>query len=124
MRVRILIVDDERGIADSLREILNNSGYEARSVYSAQEALEIVPGFRPNLVISDVVMPGKTGVELASELRTWSPKLPVMLLSGNAATEELLAAYRDRLGRVLVLAKPFAPRELLRVIREVTAKAA
>lgn len=124
MQVRVLIVDDERGIADTLREILNGSGYEARAAYSAQEALAILPGFHPNLVISDVVMPGKTGVELAFELHTSSPHLPVVLLSGNAATDELLAAYRGRLGRLLVLAKPFAPRELLRVVAKLTRKAA
>lgn len=124
MPVRVLIVDDERRIADSLCEILNRSGYEARAVYSAHEALQILAVFHPDLVISDVIMPGKTGVELASELRSSAPKLPVMLLSGNAGTEELLASYRDRLGRILVLAKPFAPRELLRVIAEFTARAA
>lgn len=124
MAIRVLIVDDERGIADSLREILNTSGYEARAVYTADDALGAIPEFRPDLVISDVIMPSKTGVELASELRTCSPQLPVMLLSGNAATEELLTAYRGRLGYVLVLAKPFAPRELLRVIADLTGRAA
>lgn len=124
MAARILVVDDERGIADSLHAILEYSGYESKAVYNASEALEVLRTFRPHLVLTDVVMPGMSGVEFASELRQMYPDVFVILLSGNAGTEELLTQAGDSLEPTLILAKPYSPRELLRVIRELTSAAA
>lgn len=75
--------------------------------YSALEALLAVPSFCPQLIIADVIMPEKTGIDLASELRTSVPELPIILLSGNAGTEELLRQSGMQHDGVLVLAKPF-----------------
>ena len=117
---RVLVVDDDRGIADSLQTILAIAGYDCIATYSASEAIRLVSTFMPHLVISDVVMPGMTGIDLASTLRGSNPSLPVILLSGNAATEELLVQAGEGLGSVLVLAKPYSPRKLLRIVAEIT----
>jgi DNA-binding response OmpR family regulator len=114
--MRILVVDDERGIADSVRGILTMHGYESVAMYSAQEALDSIREFNPHLVISDVVMPNMNGIELLSALRAKHPEIPVILISGNAATEQLLAEAGEAVTSVKLLAKPFSPRELLRVI--------
>ena len=62
---RILIVDDERVIADSLAAIFENQGYAARAAYSAEQALEIVAQWSPRLAILDVILPGMSGIDLA-----------------------------------------------------------
>ena len=117
--MRILVVDDERGIADSVRGILTMHGYESVSMYSALEALDSIAEFNPHLVISDVVMPNMNGIELMGALRAKHPEISVILISGNAATEQLLAEAGETVGPVKILAKPFAPRELLRLIQTI-----
>jgi CheY-like chemotaxis protein len=120
---RILVVDDDRPIADSLCTILRSAGHEPLAAYSALEAVQQIPSFQPQLVIVDVIMPGKTGIDLASELRASLPDIliNIILLSGNAGTEELLRQAGVQLEGVLVLAKPFPPRQLLRIIDDLTA---
>jgi CheY-like chemotaxis protein len=117
---RILVVDDERGIADSLKTILTIAGYDCTAAYSAIEAMQLLTSFQPHLVITDVIMPGMTGVDLASELRNTHPGLPVILLSGNAATQELLTRAGETVGPVLLLPKPYSPRELLGLVSRLT----
>jgi DNA-binding response OmpR family regulator len=116
--MRILVVDDERGIADSVRAILMMHGYESVAMYSATEALECIPGFQPHLIISDVVMPKMNGIELLSRVRNLYPATLIILISGNTATEQLVAEAGDLLKSTKILAKPFSPRELLRLIGE------
>lgn len=124
MPARILVVDDDRPIADSLCTILQSAGHQPLAAYSAVEAVLQIPRFRPQLIIADVIMPGRSGIDLASELRTTLPEVPVILLSGNAGTEELLRQVGVPLDGVLVLAKPIPPRELLRIIDDMTASLA
>jgi CheY-like chemotaxis protein len=59
---KVLVADDERAIADTLAAILNRSGYETRAVYSGESAIEVASCFRPNMLITDVVMPGTVDV--------------------------------------------------------------
>ncbi len=109
----ILVVDDERGIADTMAAIFRLAGYRSLAVYSADEALAALPAADPALIIADVVMPGMDGVEFAMRARTLRPATAVVLISGNAATLELVDDAR-RLGHHFeLLAKPVPPRELL-----------
>jgi DNA-binding response OmpR family regulator len=124
LKRRILIVDDEPGITKSLSAILTISGYECLAASSATEARQLLANFNPDLIISDVIMPGMSGVELAAELCTSHPALPVILLSGNAATQELLTRAGGSIGPAIVLPKPYSPRELLRLVHELTGMAA
>jgi two-component system phosphate regulon response regulator OmpR len=121
---KILVVDDDRHIADSLRAILKSAGYNAVCTYAATDALHQIPDFQPELIIADVVMPGKTGVELAVEVLRRKPHIPIILLSGNAGTEELLRQAGVELEGVLVLAKPFPPRDLIRIVDDLMRSAA
>jgi DNA-binding response OmpR family regulator len=113
MAKRIFVVDDEKCIADSLVTILRNSGYEATAFYNAQSALEQVESFSPELVISDVLMPGMNGVEMANLIRERHPTCKVLLFSGQAATADLLEGIRSRGYDFELLAKPVHPTELL-----------
>lgn len=124
MPARILVVDDSRAIADTVCTILRSAGHEATAAYSAVDAMLQVSKSKPQIVIADVIMPDRTGIDLAAELRSTVPEIPIILLSGNAGTEELLKVAGVTLDGVLVLAKPLPPRDLLRIVGELSAKLA
>jgi len=109
----ILIVDDESVIADTLAMILNQSGYSCIAVYDAASALEVVRVTPPQLLISDVVMPGLNGIDLGVEVRGLVPDCRVLLFSGQAATVDLLGDPKYAVHNFVLLNKPVHPRELL-----------
>jgi len=113
MAKRIFVVDDEKCIADTLVVILRNSGFEATAFYNAQTVLEQVELLCPELVISDVMMPGMNGVEMAVLIRDRHPACKILLFSGQAATAELLEGVRRRGYDFELLGKPVHPKELL-----------
>jgi DNA-binding NtrC family response regulator len=112
-RHRVLIVDDERTIADTLAIIFSQSGYDTRAAYSAEEALEIVAQWPPDLAILDVVLPKMHGIDLAVLLTTQLPKCQTVLFSGQALTAELLAEAAKKGYTFAILAKPVHPNVIL-----------
>jgi CheY-like chemotaxis protein len=116
---RILVVDDEECIADTLALILRSSGYEAGSVHDGRSALRECERWMPDLVISDVVMPELNGIDLAIAIRERYPACKILLISGLAASQEL-AEQAFRKGHSFeILAKPIRPIELLAKIKTV-----
>lgn len=111
MARRVFIVDDETSIADTLAAILRKSGYEATAFYNAQSALAQLEAYCPELVITDVVMPGMSGVEMAVLIRERQPKCKVWLFSGQASNTEVLE--QAQIHDFELLTKPLHPRELL-----------
>ena len=114
----VLVVDDERVIADTLSLILSKSGYNVLTAYDGKAALEIARSVPPALLITDVVMPGMTGIELAIMLVEVIPDCKVLLFSGQAATVDLLAAARDMGYEFTILTKPVHPTDMLRRVKE------
>jgi DNA-binding NtrC family response regulator len=114
----VLIVDDERVIADTLSIILSKSGFSTMIAYDAESALELARTTPPELLISDVVMPGMTGVELAIILTETIPGCKVLLFSGQAATVDLLEKARNAGHNFTALTKPVHPTDMLRRISE------
>lgn len=112
-RPKVLIADDERVIADTLAAILNQGGFEARAVYSSVKALEIAPAFKPDLLISDVIMSEMNGIEAAVRIKAILPDIRVFLLSGQTATAELLERANAAGYGFGVLTKPLHPRDLI-----------
>jgi CheY-like chemotaxis protein len=112
---RVLIVDDEHVVADTLAAIFSSSGYQARAAYSAEEALHLIPVWMPELAIVDVYLPKMNGIELAILLRAQYPKCRLSLFSGQAGTSELIAAAEAGGYCFEVLAKPIPPAEMLRI---------
>jgi CheY-like chemotaxis protein len=115
---RVLIADDEKVIADTLAMILNQSGFEALPVYSCVKALEVAPSFRPDILISDVIMSELNGIEAAVRIKALLPDIHVFLLSGQTATADLLEKENAANYRFEVLAKPVPPRELIGKLRQ------
>lgn len=114
---RILVVDDETLIADTIVQILNRNGFVAECAYSGAEAIEIATRCCPELVLSDVMMPQVDGVEAAIEIRRACPDTRIVLFSGQAATMEILARARDRGHDFELLPKPIHPTQLIKHLK-------
>jgi CheY-like chemotaxis protein len=110
---RVFVVDDEHVIASSLAAILKLHGYSATSFTSPLEALAAARLKAPDLLISDVAMPGISGIELAIQMRAQYPTCKVLLFSGQATTVDLLEDARARGHDFDLLLKPVPPTELL-----------
>jgi putative two-component system response regulator len=107
---RILVIDDEPVIRDLMLEILEEAGYEASGAPTAEHALRLIDAAQPDLVVSDVIMPGLSGLELLEEVRTRRPSTPVVLVTG-AGTYATLTEALTRGAAGLVM-KPFSHAEL------------
>jgi CheY-like chemotaxis protein len=114
---KVLVVDDERVIADTLSMILNQSGFEARAVYSGEGALELAATFAPDMLISDVIMADLNGIDAAIRMRALLPRIKILLFSGQAATADLLEKARAQGYEFEILAKPVHPQDLLTKLR-------
>ena len=110
---RILIVDDEKSIANTLAMVFKIKGYDAIAAYSAEEAIEAVENFEPDIVLSDVIMGKMTGVDLAIYLSRARPDCKVILFSGQAATANLLDEAHRKGHDFRLLAKPIHPEKLI-----------
>ena len=113
--MRILVVDDEPAVRNLTVEILRRSGYEPHGVATARHALDLLERESFDLVVSDVVMPEMTGVELLYELRHRRPDLPVILMTGGSEEPERTTKAVE-LGAASLLYKPFSHDELTRVV--------
>jgi DNA-binding response OmpR family regulator len=114
----VLVVDDESAIADTLAQILTMSGYAAMPVYDGEEALETALVMPPELLITDVMLPGMSGIELAITIRRIFPDCRVLLFSGQAATTDLLTSAKRAGHDFTLLSKPVYPTDLLRRVSE------
>jgi CheY-like chemotaxis protein len=114
---RVLVADDEPVIADTLAMILNQSGFEARAVYSGERALELAATFAPEMLISDVIMADLNGIDAAIRIQALLPGIKILLFSGQAATADLLEKARARGYEFEILAKPVHPQDLLKKLR-------
>lgn len=114
--LRVLVVDDERLIADSLAQILRARGFDCRALYSAEEVVELAPTWKPDLVITDVIMGPLNGVALAIYLGQVLPSCKVVLMSGNLATPQLISEAGQQAREFPILAKPFHPEEMFKIV--------
>jgi DNA-binding NtrC family response regulator len=115
---KILIVDDEPTIADTLALIFASSGYEARTAYSAEQALEVLEEWRPDLAIIDVVLPGMNGIEFAIFLKATYKCCRFLLFSGQPGTSGLLEEARKKGHLFEILAKPLHPTFMLATVAD------
>jgi CheY-like chemotaxis protein len=110
---RIFVVDDEPVIASTLAAILQMNGFSAKFFTCPQEALNAARLKAPDLLISDVAMPGISGVDLAIQMRGQYPTCKILLFSGQAGTMDLLEDARAQGHDFDLLPKPVPPTELL-----------
>jgi len=114
-RRRVLVVDDYTLSADSLCEQLESWGFEARAAYTVDQAMTVAEEFDPDLVVSDLVMPGADGIELLGRLREQGHDVEFLVLTGQGKVETAIEALQK--GAFDYVAKPVDPQHLLHLLR-------
>jgi len=111
--VRILVVDDESGILETLKILFKGQGYRVDVASSGKEAITTLDGERPDLVLTDIRMVGASGLEVLAKAREVDPELPVILMTAQASLQSAVRAVNE--GAYYYLQKPFANDELLAI---------
>jgi CheY-like chemotaxis protein len=114
----VLVVDDERLIADTLTAILEEHGFIAAQAYSGEEALGVALTMQPDIVLSDVLMPGISGIDMAIRLKQTLAATRIVLLSGQASTAQLIREAANAGHDFELLAKPIHPEELVSKLKQ------
>jgi two-component system nitrogen regulation response regulator NtrX len=115
MKSRILVIDDESAIRDSMRMILEYEGYEFLGASGGQEGLTLIERESPDLVFLDIKMPGLDGLEVLPRIRAANESLPVVMISGHATVSTAVEA--TKLGAFDFIEKPLASERVLVTIR-------
>jgi len=116
----ILIVDDEAIVRESIKDWLKDAGYQVATAESGEEALEMIAKQDFGVMVLDVRLPGKSGIQVLKEVKTVKPEIKSIIITAYPSTE--LAAEVMKLGAVDYLIKPFAPNDLERLIQETLLK--
>jgi DNA-binding NtrC family response regulator len=115
---KILIIDDETSIADSLAEILSTSGFDAFAFYGGQSAIDFARNHCPDIVLSDIVMPKLNGIETVMKIREICPSTRILLFSGQAGIANILQHARALGHDFELLPKPVHPEVLIKKLSE------
>ncbi len=123
--MRILIVDDEHIVADTLSLIFEKHGFVTRAAYSADEAMTCARAFTPDLLLCDISMPEKDGLDLIDSMDREHPGCRVLVLTGAYSSLNRVRIRASEVGqRFSVLTKPCNPAEVLRCAGELLAPGA
>jgi DNA-binding response OmpR family regulator len=109
-RGRILVLEDDKGVARAIRSGLEASHYEVREVANAEEAFLLFPDFRPDLLVLDLNLPGRNGLEVLQQLRDGGEDIRVLILTSHNEVEDRIIGLRK--GADDYLGKPFSIGEL------------
>jgi CheY-like chemotaxis protein len=115
---RVFVVDDEAVVASTLTTILRMSGFTVTAFTDPMAALQAAYLQPPDLLLSDVAMPGLSGLELAVQIQSLCPECRVLLFSGHANTVDFQKDAQRVCSTFHILPKPIRPGDLLRAIRE------
>jgi DNA-binding NtrC family response regulator len=117
MNAKILIIDDEDLFREDLALLLSRKGFQCRTAATAEDGLAIVTEFQPNIILSDIVMPGKSGIEILEDLQRIHPSGNVIMMTAFGTLETAIEAFRK--GAVDYVLKPPAMDELLNKVRRI-----
>jgi len=112
-RPSILIIDDESGILDTLRILLKNSGFRPTTAQGGKAGLEMLQELRPDILLTDIRMPGVSGNDILEAARTMDPEMPVILMTAQATLQSAIQAVND--GAFYYIQKPFANDDLVAI---------
>ena len=118
MKARVLVVDDDRLVADTLCLIFQANGFDSEAVYSAHEGFERARSFVPDVVLCDVTMPERSGLQLADQMAESMPKTRMLMLTAFASNAAAVRSHFQGVRPPLkLLNKPCRPDDLLRETR-------
>ena len=112
---RVLIIDDETAILDTLRILLKRDNFEVHTAASGQQGLDALPKVRPDFVLTDIRMPGVGGIEILNAVRELDATIPVILMTAQASLQSAIQAVNQ--GAFHYVQKPFSNDELLMICR-------
>jgi len=110
---KILVVDDEANVCQSIKKVLSRKGYDVSQALTVEDAVTLIKEMSFDLVITDLMIPGTSGLELLQIIRDHYPELEVIMITGYASIESAVKA--TKLGASAYLPKPFTPDELTKV---------
>ena len=114
---RILVVDDNLTVLHTLVLVLESQGYSVKSATNSEDAVRCVSSFRPQILITDVQLAGRNGVDTALQILQMMPACHVLLMSGDTTAGVILAAAKARGQEFDILPKPTDPRTLFAKLR-------
>jgi CheY-like chemotaxis protein len=117
-KAKVLVIDDDRAVADTLVMVLKYSGYDAVAVYSGEEGLELARQAAYDHLVTDVMMEPMNGIQASLAIRAICPGCKVLPMSGNERTSQLLAEAERQGHEFDILAKPVHPSLILDRLRE------
>ena len=119
---RVLVIDDDAGVRDLMQRVLADAGYLVACAVNGMDGLKTFQEFRPDLVVTDMIMPGKEGIETIRDLRSHDPAVPIIAVSGGGRVGSLdVLSLAEKFGANRILAKPFSGSALLNAVRGVLA---
>jgi CheY-like chemotaxis protein len=119
MKPRILIVDDDRLVADTLSLVFRVNGFESEARYNAAEGLDFARSFSPSLLLTDVTMPGESGLDLADAVHREVPDCKLLMLTAYESNNSHVQMHSELTRRpIRVLFKPVRPEDLIREAQE------
>ncbi len=116
----VLIVDDERSMRDFLKILLEKEGHEVTTASSGASALDALDKHTVDVIVSDIRMPGMTGIELLETVKEHSPEMPIILITAFASPDDAVLAMKN--GAFDYISKPFNVDEIKSVIESATSK--
>src|SRR5690606_16383009 len=114
-RARVLIIDDERSILDTVQILLRGEGFDVEAMQNPREALSRLDDIEPDIVLTDIRMPGLTGLEVLAHMRGYDAEIPVILMTAQASLQSAVPAVNE--GAFYYLQKPFSNAELVALCR-------
>ena len=123
-RVRVLVIDDERDTRDTMRHLLEGEGFDVLVAADGSEGIRLMRSTSVDVVVTDIFMPGKEGIETIYELRREFPRTKIIVMSGGGGSKgmDFLSVARE-LGAEKSLKKPFQPRELIDAVHALSGPA-
>ena len=123
MTRRVLLIEDEPNIIEAIRFLLTREGWQVETHSDGSDAVEVVRKVAPDLVILDMMLPGKSGMDILRELRAIADlaKLPVLMLTARGQSRDRDMAEKAGVSRFMT--KPFSNAEVLKAVRDLVAQA-
>ena len=119
----ILVIDDEAGMRALLRDLLEKEGHKVLEAADGNMGMELFDQNRPDLVITDIFMPGKEGTQTILELRKIRPNVKIIAISGGELADRLdVLGTAKVFGALRVLPKPFHPKDMRQAVKELLAQ--
>jgi CheY-like chemotaxis protein len=113
----ILVIDDEQMLRRTLRALLERAGHSVMEAEDGLEGMNLFNTHRPDLVLTDIIMPNREGVETIGEMRRQAPELPIIAMSGGGSRGgDLFLTLAERLGATATLTKPIRQADLLAAV--------